>query len=214
MWATVRVVSRQEDEARLAAVEERNRIARELHDVLAHSLSVMTVQTSAVRRLLRPEQEREREALQSVEDTGRQALAELRRLLAIMRDENEVAARSPAPGIQALQELVESLRRAGVPVELSVEGTPLPLPAGVELSAYRIVQEALDGDGQAGVSVVVRYGDDEVEVEVTSDAGPKGRALAGARERVALCGGTLECGPRPGGGFRVAARLPVREDAP
>jgi signal transduction histidine kinase len=214
VWATVRVVSPQEDEARLAAVEERNRIVREVHDVLAHSISVMTVQASAVRRLLTPEQEREREALRAVEETGRQALAEMRRLLAIMRDENEVAARSPAPGIHALQELVESLRGAGAPVELLVEGTPVPLPAGVELSAYRIVQEALDGDGQTGASVVVRYGDDDVEIEVTSDAGTTGKALAGARERAAHYGGTLECGPRPGGGFRVTARLPVREDAP
>lgn len=214
MWATVRVVSRQEDEARLAMVEERNRIARELHDVLAHSVSVMTVQTSAVRRLLRPEQEREREALRSVEDTGRQALAEVRRLLAIMRDENEVAARAPAPGIQTLPELVERLRRAGVPVELSVEGTPIALPAGVELSAYRIVQEALDRDGQTSASVVVRYHDDELEVEVTSDADPRATAFAGVHERVALCGGTLDCTPRAGGGFRIAAMLPVREDIP
>ena len=132
-----------EEVARRAVEDERSRITRELHDVLAHSVSVMTVQASAVRRLLKPEQEREREALMTVEETGRQALAEMRRLLGIMRTDEEPPALAPQPGIGTLPELVEQVRQSGLPVELTVEGTPVKLPAGVDLSAYRIVQEAL-----------------------------------------------------------------------
>ncbi len=205
--------------ARRAVDDERSRITRELHDVLAHSVSVMTVQASAVRRLLTPEQEREREALMTVEETGRQALAEMRRLLGIMRTETEPAALAPQPGLGTLPELVEQVRQSGLPVELTVEGTPVKLPAGVDLSAYRIVQEALTNTlkhaGPAHAWVAVRYAGEDVEIEVANDGNSQnageggGHGLVGMRERVALCGGELESGPRPGGGFKISARLPV-----
>jgi signal transduction histidine kinase len=209
---------RSEAEARRAVDEERSRITRELHDVLAHSVSVMTVQASAVRRLLRPEQEREREALLSVEETGRQALAEMRRLLGIMRPDAEPAARAPQPGLRTLPTLVEQVRQSGLPVELTIEGEPVSLPAGVDLSAYRIVQEALTNTlrhaGEAHAWVAVRYGGEDVEIEVANDGRSdngdgSGHGLVGMRERVALCGGELTAGPREGGGYRIAARLPV-----
>ena len=197
-----------EEVARRAVEDERSRITRELHDVLAHSVSVMTVQASAVRRLLKPEQEREREALMTVEETGRQALAEMRRLLGIMRTEAEPAALAPQPGIGTLPELVEQVRQSGLPVELTVEGTPVKLPAGVDLSAYRIVQEALTNTlrhaGPAHAWVAVRYAGEDVEIEVANDGNSdnpgdgSGHGLVGMRERVALCGGELESGPRPG----------------
>jgi signal transduction histidine kinase len=210
---------RAEEEARLAVTEERGRITRELHDVLAHSVSVMTVQASAVRRLLTPEQERERQALMTVEETGRQALAEMRRLVGIMRSEEEVPALAPQPGLGTLPALVEQVRQSGLPVELRVEGEPVKLPAGVDLSAYRIVQEALTNAlkhaGPAHAWVSVRYADDDVEIEVENDGlsdaetDGAGHGLVGMRERVALCGGELHSGPRPGGGFTISARLPV-----
>ena len=208
-----------EQEARQAVEEERGRITRELHDVLAHSVSVMTVQASAVRRLLRPEQEREREALMTVEETGRQALAEMRRLLGIMRTESERPALAPQPGLGTLPQLVEQVRQSGLPVELTVEGTPVRLPAGVDLSAYRIVQEALTNTlrhaGPAHAWVAVRYEGEDVEIEVANDGASDGvndgggHGLVGMRERVALCGGELRSGPRAGGGFKISARLPV-----
>jgi signal transduction histidine kinase len=214
---------RTEEEARRAVEDERSRITRELHDVLAHSVSVMTVQASAVRRLLTPDQEREREALMTVEETGRQALAEMRRLLGIMRTDAERPALAPQPGIGTLPELVEQLRLSGLPVELTVEGTPVKLPAGVDLSAYRIVQEALTNTlkhaGNAHAWVAVRYAGDDVEIEVGNDGSSEngndgaGHGLLGMRERVALCGGQLESGPRPGGGFQIFARLPVAGSA-
>jgi signal transduction histidine kinase len=210
---------RSEEDARRAVDDERSRITRELHDVLAHSVSVMTVQASAVRRLLTPEQEREREALMTVEETGRQALAEMRRLLGIMRSDTERPALAPQPGLGTLPELVEQVRQSGLPVELTVEGTPVQLPAGVDLSAYRIVQEALTNTlkhaGPAHAWVAVRYAGQDVEIEVANDGSSEsagdgtGHGLVGMRERVALCGGELESGPRPGGGFKISARLPV-----
>jgi signal transduction histidine kinase len=210
---------RTEEEARRAVEDERNRITRELHDVLAHSVSVMTVQASAVRRLLKPEQQREREALMTVEETGRQALSEMRRLIGIMRTEEEVPALAPQPGLGTLPALVEQVRQSGLPVELTVEGEPVKLPAGVDLSAYRIVQEALTNAlkhaGPAHAWVAVRYVGDDVEIEVANDGRSQdendgaGHGLVGMRERVALCGGELHSGPRPGGGFKISARLPV-----
>jgi signal transduction histidine kinase len=210
---------RSEEEARRAVDEERNRITRELHDVLAHSVSVMTVQASAVRRLLTPAQQREREALMTVEETGRQALSEMRRLLGIMRTEEELPALAPQPGLGTLPALVEQVRQSGLPVELTVEGEPVKLPAGVDLSAFRIVQEALTNAlkhaGPAHAWVAVRYVGDDVEIEVANDGRSQGEndgaghGLVGMRERVALCGGELHSGPRPGGGFKISARLPV-----
>jgi len=210
---------RSEEGAKRAVADERARISRELHDVVAHSVSVMTVQASAVRRLLKPEQEREREALLVVEETGRQALTEMRRLLGIMREEGHTPERAPQPGIATLGTLVDHVREAGLPVELTVEGAPLRLPPGVDLSAYRIVQEALTNAlrhaGPAHAWVAVRYGGDDVEIAVENDgrsdgeSGADGHGLVGMRERVALCGGELTAGPRKGGGFSISARLPA-----
>jgi signal transduction histidine kinase len=215
---------RAEEEAREAVAEERGRIARELHDVVAHSVSVMTVQAGAVRRLLTPEQVREREALLTVEQTGRQALTEMRRLLDVLRREGESAALAPQPGLANVAALVDQVRDAGVPVELTYEGERIGLPPGVDLCAYRIVQEALTNAlkhaGPARAWVAVRYRSDEVEVEVANDGrsaengSGDGHGLVGMRERVALCGGDLTTGPRPGGGYTISARLPVTGSAP
>ena len=214
------------EQARLAeeAVdEERSRIARELHDVVAHHVSVMTVQAGAVRRLLRPEQEREREALVSVEETGRKALTEMRRLLGVLKEEAAPAPLAPQPGMATLDTLLDQVREAGLPVELSTEGKPVELAPGVDLSAYRIIQEALTNAlkhaGPARAWVVVRYADKNLELEIANDgrsdganAGP-GHGLVGMKERVAVYGGELESGPRPGGGFAVRARLPIEAEA-
>jgi signal transduction histidine kinase len=206
--------------AERAAAGERARITRELHDVVAHSVSVMVVQVSGVRRLLRADQGRERDALLSVERTGREALAEMRRMLGVMKsEETRAAALAPQPGLQHLDRLVAQVEKAGLRVQLRVEGPPTDLPAGIDVSAYRIVQEgltnALKHARGAHAEVVVRYVEDGVEVEVADD-GPgsngaevDGDGLAGMRERVALFGGTLAAGPREGGGFVVRAQLPL-----
>ena len=208
-----------EERARTAVTEERARIARELHDVVGHSVSVMTVQASAVRRLLRPEQEREREALLIVERTGREALAEMRRMVGVLRRPEEGPALAPQPSLEHVERLVEQAREAGLSVELRVEGDPQPLPAGVDLTAYRLVQEGLTNalkHAQAErAQVVVRYGDGDLEVTVSDDgrgAGSSdggGHGLVGMRERVAVYGGELEAGPREEGGYRLRAKLPV-----
>jgi signal transduction histidine kinase len=213
---------REREERALAAVgEERARIARELHDVVAHSVSVMVVQAAGARRLLEPHQERQHEALLAVEQTGREALAEMRRMLGVMRRRDEQAARAPQPSLEHVELLVDQVRRAGLPVDLRVEGERLPLPSGLDLSAYRIVQEGLTNTlkhaGPARANVLVRYSDDAVELEVADDGRGEvngdglGQGLAGMRERVALYGGELVSGPRPGGGFLLRARLPLRE---
>ena len=203
-----------------ATAEERARIARELHDVVAHSVSVMVVQVSGVRRLLRAEQTREREALLSVEQTGRQALAEMRRMLGVMRSSDETRAElAPQPGLEHLDRLIAQVEEAGLPVTLRVEGDRRELSPGVDLSAYRIVQEgltnALKHAKGANAEVVVRYVDSCVELEIADD-GPglgasdgQGHGLVGMRERAAIYGGTLETGTRDGGGFVLRAQLPV-----
>ncbi len=208
-----------EERARAAVTEERARIARELHDVVGHSVSVMTVQASAVRRLLRPEQEREREALLIVERTGREALAEMRRMVGVLRRTEEGPALAPQPSLTHVKRLVEQAREAGLSVELRVEGDPRPLPAGVDLTGYRLVQEGLTNalkHARAGrAQVVVNYGDGDLEVTVSDDgrgAGSGdggGHGLVGMRERVAVFGGELEAGPRAEGGYRLRAKLPV-----
>jgi signal transduction histidine kinase len=209
--------------AREAVNEERQRISRELHDVIAHSVSVMVVQSGAVRRLLRPDQERERDALVAVEGIGREALTEMRRLLEILREPEEAGALSPQPTLERVDALVEQVRDAGLPVRLSIEGQVAPLPPGVDLCAFRIVQEALTNTikdaGQAQAEVHVRYGREDVEIEVTDNgqgmngAGDGGHGLLGMKERAILCGGTLETGAAPGGGFAVRARLPIHRAA-
>jgi signal transduction histidine kinase len=208
-----------EERARLAVSEERARIARELHDVVGHSVSVMTVQASAVRRLLEPDQERERAALLVVEQTGREALAEMRRMVGVLRRPEEAPALAPQPSLEQLERLVEQAREAGLPVELRIEGAPKQLPTGVDLTAYRLVQEgltnALKHARAQRAEVVVRYSDGHVELTVSDDGpgggdGDKGgHGLVGMRERVSVYGGELEAGPRPEGGFRLRARLPV-----
>jgi signal transduction histidine kinase len=208
-----------EERARTAVAEERTRIARELHDVVGHSVSVMTVQASAVRRLLRPEQEREREALLIVERTGREALAEMRRMVGVLRRPEEGPALAPQPSLEHVERLVEQAREAGLSVELRVEGDPRPLPAGVDLTGYRLVQEgltnALKHARAERAQVVVCYGDGDLEVTVSDDgrgAGSGdggGHGLMGMRERVAVFGGELEAGPRAEGGYRLRAKLPV-----
>src|SRR5438445_124084 len=205
--------------AERATAEERARIARELHDVVAHSVSVMVVQASGVRRLLKDEQHREREALLSVEQIGRQALTEMRRMLGVMRSGEETpAALAPQPGLQHLDRLIAQVEEAGLPVTLRVEGDRPDISPGVDLSAYRIVQEgltnALKHAKGARADVVVRYVESSVELEIadngTAPVGDgNGHGLVGMRERVALYGGTLEAGPREGGGFVLRAELPV-----
>jgi signal transduction histidine kinase len=209
-----------EEEARAAVAEERARIARELHDVVGHAVSVMTVQASAARRLLKPEQEREREALMVVEQTGREALAEMRRLVGVLRRPEEAPALAPQPSLEHVDRLVAQTREAGLPVKLRVEGQPVTLPAGVDLTAYRLVQEGLTNAVKHAradrAEVLVRYGDGDVEITVSDDGrgggdgDGSGHGLVGMRERVSVYGGELEAGPRNGGGFVLRARLPVR----
>ncbi len=208
-----------EERAHLAVSDERARIARELHDVVGHSVSVMTVQASAARRLLRPDQAREREALLVVEQSGREALAEMRRMVGVLRHPEEAPALAPQPSLEYLDKLVEHARETGLPVELRIEGAPVQLPAGIDLTAYRLVQEgltnALKHARAQRAEVVVRYGDGRVDVTVSDDgsgdgSGDKGgHGLVGMRERVSVYGGKLEAGPRPGGGYRLHASLPV-----
>jgi signal transduction histidine kinase len=208
-----------EERARAAVADERARIARELHDVVGHSVSVMTVQASGVRRLLRPEQEREREALLIVERTGREALAEMRRMVGVLRRPEEAPALAPQPSLEHLDRLVEQARESGLPVELHVEGDARELPAGVDLTAYRLVQEgltnALKHANASRAEVLVRYGEGQVEVAVSDDGNGVGNGeggghgLVGMRERVSVYGGELDAGPQPGGGYRLRAILPV-----
>ncbi|HZA82059.1 MAG TPA: sensor histidine kinase, partial [Actinomycetes bacterium] len=209
--------------ARRAVTEERLRIARELHDVVAHSMSIIAVQSGVGVHVLDSQPEEARKALVAVEATSRQALVEMRRLLGVLRQEAETrGSLAPAPGLAEVEALAAEVARAGVRVEVRIEGTPAKLPAGLDLSAYRIVQEALTNvvrhAGPATARVAVRYGPGQVAVEVVDDGrggapGDQGHGIAGMRERAALYGGTLEAGPLPGGGFRVAASLPV-EDLP
>ena len=223
MRARVAAAERERAEAAAqAAAEERARIARELHDVVAHSVSVMVVQTSGVRRLLKEEQHREREALLSVEQIGRQALTEMRRMLGVMRASGEqpAAALAPQPGLQHLDRLIAQVEEAGLPVTLRFEGERRGLSPGVDLSAYRIVQEGLTNvlkhSKGSHADVVVRFDDSAVRLEISDDGvvapgngDDNGHGLVGMRERVALYGGTLEAGPRDGGGFVLRAELPV-----
>jgi signal transduction histidine kinase len=204
--------------ARVAAAEERVRLARELHDAVGHSVSIMVVQAGAERLALGEERPATREALLAIERTGREALAEMSRLLGLLRKEGERLALAPRPSLGQVEDLVATVRNAGVPVELRVDGERRALPPSVDVSAYRVVQEALTNvvkhAGPAHASVAVRYGREAVEVEVTDDGSQSvngkapGYGLAGMKERVELHGGTLEAGKRTEGGFRVKARLP------
>ena len=209
-------------QARVAAVAERARIARELHDVIAHNVSVMVVQADGASYALATDPGRAKEALAAISATGRQALAEMRRMLGVLRREEEgpPELRAPQPGIGELGELLDQARMAGLPVSFTVEGVPQPLPGGVALAAYRIVQESLTNTRKhagpvASASVVLRYSDAALVLAISDDgrgaAAPDGagHGLTGMRERVAVYGGSVVAGPRPGGGFEVVATLPL-----
>ena len=223
---TVELEQEREETAKLAVAEERARIARELHDVVAHSVSMMVVQAGAERRALGGERPETAAVLGTIEDTGRAAMAELRRLLGLLRRSDDELALAPQPSLSHLDDLVEQVREAGMPVDLRIEGEPRPLAAGIDLSAYRIVQEALTNAlkhaGPARALVTVRYGDGELEIEITDDGADAaagdvvagGHGLVGMRERVALIGGDLDTGRRRGGGYAVRARLPLAGDSP
>jgi len=220
--ALTRELEAQRDlQAKAAVAVERSRIARELHDVVAHNVSMMVVQAGAAARVLEGAQPHVRAALQTIADTGRTTVDEMRTLLGVLRAGEDGTALSPQPGLAELEELVEKVREAGLAVELEVDGERRSLPQPLELSAYRIVQEALTNTlkhaGPARACVRVRYRPDEVELEVRDDGtgteagGGSGHGLVGMRERVRMLGGELEAGPRAQGGFLVRARLPVDE---
>jgi signal transduction histidine kinase len=206
-------------EAQRALGEEQARIARELHDVIAHSVSMIVVQAAAADDVFDERPDQAREALRSIERAGRDAMRELRHLLSAVRPGVEVDSTAPQPGLARVDELAESLRAGGLDVAVAREGDPVELPVGVDLSAYRIVQEALTNTlrhAQATrAEVRLSYAPDALELEVTDDGraapanGAGGHGLVGMRERAALLGGTLEAGPRPRGGYRVHARLPL-----
>ena len=209
-----------EDNARLAVALERGRIAREMHDVVAHNVSVVVVQAAAAERLVETDPERARQAMRDVATTGRQALTEMRRLLGVLRDGDAPDDLGPQPGIAELRALASTVEDAGMKVELSVQGEERPLPASAALSVYRIVQEALTNSlrhaGPARARVILRYLPDALEVQVsdngsggTSPVEHDGHGLIGMRERVALFGGELTAGPRPEGGYAVVARIPT-----
>ena len=212
----------QELRAQAAVADERARIARELHDLVAHNVSVMVVQAGAERHALGDEQASTREALASIEQAGRQALGEARRLLGMLRRDGDGEELEPQPGVEQIDVLVEQVERAGLPVALAIEGEPVALPAGLDLCAYRIVQEALTNAlkhaGPAHAEVLLRYAPRSLDVEVCDDGrGPAragsgngaGHGLIGMRERVALYGGRLQAGRARGGGFEIHARLPL-----
>jgi signal transduction histidine kinase len=208
--------------ARIAVAEERARIARELHDIVAHAVSVMVLQVGAVRHKLPDSMNEDREALAGVERAGRTALGEMRRLLAAMRDDGDEAELVPQPGLDGLDSLREEIGRAGLPVELHVDGEPFPLPRGIDLSAYRIVQEgltnALKHARATKADVTVRYLPGEVELEVRDDgvgsstSDGLGHGLVGIRERVKIFGGEMATGTANGGGFVLNTRLPLSRD--
>jgi signal transduction histidine kinase len=225
-WSVGRVVrsrtqrgDRLEVESLRAVAEERARIARELHDVVAHSVSVMVVQAGGAEEVLRSEPERALEALRAVQETGRQALVEMSRLLGLLREDHEELGLAPQPGLLGLPTLVAQVSEAGLPVELRVEGEPRHVPLGIDLSAYRVVQEALTNAlkhaGEAQASVILRYGRDAIELEVLDDGHAPtaghggGHGLIGMRERVAVFGGDFAAGPRPEGGYAVRVSLPL-----
>jgi signal transduction histidine kinase len=201
-------------QAELAAAQERSRIAGELHDVVAHAMSAMVVQAGGARRLAERDPARAREAFGAVELTGREALTEIRRLLGVLRHEDEAIGLAPQPSLRHLAGLIDRTRSAGLPVELEVDGDERDLPPGVDLTAYRVVQEALGGaleqGGAGSAQVTVRYRPDALDLEVLDDgAGDGKRALPGVGERVSLYGGRLHAGRRRGGGHAVRAHLPV-----
>jgi signal transduction histidine kinase len=218
---TVALEHERDVQAREAVAQERARIARELHDVVAHAISVMVLQARGGRRKLPSGAEETREALDAIERAGGQALADMRRLTGMLRDDEEEVALAPPPSLSRLDDLVAGLRASGLPVVVRVEGDPGGLSPGVDATAFRIVQEALTNTlkhaGRARAQVTLRYAPGELQLEVVDD-GPgavngagagAGHGLVGIRERVAVYGGDVETGRRPEGGFVVRARLPL-----
>jgi signal transduction histidine kinase len=218
--ALTRELEAQRDvQARAAVTIERGRIARELHDVVAHNVSMMVVQAGAAERVLDGEQRHVRAALTAIANTGRETVDEMRTLLGVLRTNEDGLALSPQPGLADLEQLVANVREAGLPVDVRVEGTPAALSPPLDLSAFRIVQEALTNAlkhaGPARAEVTIRYQRATVELEVqddgagSSNGGGSGHGLIGMRERVAMFGGQLDVGHRDGGGFTIRARLPL-----
>jgi signal transduction histidine kinase len=212
-------VEREREQRRLEALErERARMARELHDILAHSVSLMGVQAGAAEEVLRRDPERARPVLRSIQQISRDSVAELRRLLGMLRSDELEPSTTPQPRIDQIDALIERMRAAGLPVNLRIAGSQKPLPAGVELAAYRVVQEALTNalkhSRPSHVDVVFSYSPDCLEVSIDNDgasvaANGSGHGLIGMNERVSLYGGTLITAPRGGGGYHVAAKLPL-----
>ncbi|MGW4309024.1 sensor histidine kinase [Streptomyces californicus] len=225
-----RLEREREAQSKVAVAAERARIARELHDVVAHNVSVMVVQADGAAYVMDTAPDQAKQALETISSTGRQALAEMRRLLGVLRtgDAPESGEYVPQPDVEQIEDLVEQVRQTGLEVDFKVEGTPRPLPSGVELTAYRVVQEALTntrkhGGPDAGASVRLVYFDDGLGLLIEDDgrgaahelyedggADGAGHGMIGMRERVGMVGGTLDAGPRPGGGFRISALLPLR----
>jgi signal transduction histidine kinase len=216
--------ARAEQDARRRIDEERLRIARELHDVVAHTMATINVQAGVAVHVLPTRPEAAADALQAIKAASKEGLRELRAILNVLRQADDADPTQPAPGTAQLETLVDGARRAGLETTLSVTGTPIPLPAAVDLAAYRIVQESLTNAirhaGPAQATVSLSYGDDELRIDVADTGRGKlagvvsegaGHGLAGMRERAAAVGGSVETGPSPGGGYRVAARLPLHE---
>ncbi len=213
-----------EEAAARVIADERLRIAQELHDVVAHSMGVIAVQAGVGAHVIDTDPAEAKRSLDAISVTSRTALTEIRRLLGVLRADGDTAAYAPAPGLADLTRLVADIEAAGVGVDLVVEGTPRDLPPGIDLTAYRIVQEALTNvlkhAGPARAAVTVGYEPDAVTLEVVDDGPPTngrnpdgGHGILGMRERVAVYGGAIDVGPKLGGGFRVAARLPFGSDA-
>jgi signal transduction histidine kinase len=218
--ASVRAQEAHEEEIARAAADERRRIAREMHDVVAHSVSVMVVQAGGARRILQRDPRRAVEAAAQIEDVGRAAMVEMRRLLGVLHHGEDETGRAPQPTLGELDRLVERSRAAGLPVTLAVEGEPRPLPPGKDLAAYRVIQEALTNAikhaGAAPTSVTVRWQASWLELEIVDSGGKamngtngSGHGLVGMEERMRLYDGTVRTGRKTGGGFEVVARLPL-----
>jgi signal transduction histidine kinase len=215
---------RQEEEAKRRASEERLRIARDLHDVLAHNISLINVQAGVALHLMDERPEQARTALAAIKDASTEALGELRHVLDILRQDHESAPRTPTSGLGRLDELIAKTQAAGLQVTMQVEGTPRALPSKVDLAAFRIVQEALTNvtrhAGQAHATISIGYGANDLNLLIDDDgsgasreiASSGGKGISGMRERATALDGEFEAGPRPDGGFRVRARLPLRED--
>jgi signal transduction histidine kinase len=206
----------QELETGRAVAEEQARVGRELHDVIAHTLSVIVIQAGAALDVFDASPQAARQALGSIGSAGRQALAELRRVLAAVRPQpGEQDGWAPPPGLSGLGALLDQVRAAGLDVTARIDGTPVDLPAGLDLAAYRIVQEALTNTLKHARAQAAEVTDDGQAAAPAGQRGPaRGRGLIGIGERAALHGGTCQAGPRPGGGFAVRASLPLPEDGP